>query len=298
MTNQSVLITGGNSGLGLATAGQLGQRGYRPVITARDAARGQVALRELHDRYGVKAELLVLDLASFESICVCAAEYLDRYGPLSLLINNAGLALSDRRETAEGFEYTFGVNYLGPVLLTRLLLERIKVSAPARIVFLSSGAHVGARHGMDWDDLDRRRKYDSQAYCQAKLALIYYARELALRLREQQVSVFSVNPGFVATNFGLDGDASGLLRLFFKTGKAWMATPDEGARSTLFAALEPGLEAHSGAYIKDAQIAQPSRIALDEHAQKRMWQVTEELLAQTDKKTRPIRVRQESPERA
>jgi NAD(P)-dependent dehydrogenase (short-subunit alcohol dehydrogenase family) len=297
MANQTVLITGGNTGIGLATAGQLGQRGYQPIITSRNSTRGEAALRELQDRYGVKAQLLSLDLASFESICLCAEEVLDRHGPLSLLINNAGIALSERRETAEGFEYTFGVNYLGAVLLTRLLLERVKVSAPARIIFLSSAAHVGARQGMDWDDLDRRHKYDGQAYCQAKLALIYYARELAQRVRNDQISVFSVNPGFVATEFGMNGDISGWMSLLLKAGRPWMAAPDQGARSVVFAATEPGLEAHSGGYIKDSKIASPSGIALDEHAQKRMWQVTEQLFAQTDKKTRPIRVRQDTAER-
>jgi NAD(P)-dependent dehydrogenase (short-subunit alcohol dehydrogenase family) len=293
MTKPTVLITGANSGIGLASAGQLGQQGYKPVITARDPARGQAALATLRSRYGVEAELVLLDLASFASISACAAEVLRRFESLSLLINNAGLALSDRRETAEGFEYTFGVNYLGPVLLTRLLLERLKQSAPARILFLSSAAHVGARRGMEWDDLERRQRYDSQAYCQAKLALIYYARELAERLSGTQVSVFSINPGFVSTNFGMDGDAAGLLHLFFKLGKTWMATPDEGARSTLFAATQPGLEAHSGAYVDGGGIGKPSRIALEPEAQKHMWQVTEELLAQADRKTRPLRMRQE-----
>jgi NAD(P)-dependent dehydrogenase (short-subunit alcohol dehydrogenase family) len=296
MATQTVLITGGNSGLGLATAGQLGQRGYKPIITSRDPTRGEAALQALRTQYGVEAELLSLDLASFESIYACAAEYLDRYGPLSVLVNNAGLALSERRETAEGFEYTFGVNYLGPVLLTRLLLERIKVSAPSRIIFLSSGAHVGARHGMDWDDLDRGKKYDTQAYCQAKLALIYYARELSSHIPHHQVSVFSVNPGFVATNFGLQGDTTGAMKWFFKLGKAWMSTPDEGARSIVFAATEPGLEGYSGAYIENGRISKPSRIALDERAQARMWQVTEALMAQSDRKTRPIRVRREVAE--
>jgi len=280
MQGKTVLITGGNSGLGLATAGQLGKRGARVVITARDAERGQAALRELSERYAVKAELMQLDLASFASIHAFASEFLASHERLDVLINNAGLALSDRRETVDGFEYTWGVNYLGTVLLTKLLLDRLRACAPSRIVNLSSAAHVGARKGIDWDDLDRKRKYDGQAYCQAKLALIYYSRDLARELRGSGVSVYAVNPGFVATRFGQDGDASGFMKVFFSLGKYWMSTPDHGARTTVFAATEPGLETESGSYLDAGRVAKPSRIARDDAPIARLREVTERMLSE------------------
>ena len=279
MQGKTVLITGGNSGIGLATAGQLGQRGAHVVITSRDPERGQAAVRDIKQRYGVDVELMALDLASFASIRTFAAAFLATHARLDVLINNAGLALSDRRETAEGFEYVWGVNYLGTVLLTRLLLDRVKASAPARIVNLSSAAHVGARKGIDWDDLDRKRKYDGQAYCQAKLALIYYSRDLARELASSKVSVFAVNPGFVATGFGQDGDATGFMKVFFSFGKYWMSTPDKGARTTIFAATEPGLEEQSGAYLDGGRSAKPSRIARDDAPIAQLRELTERMLA-------------------
>jgi NAD(P)-dependent dehydrogenase (short-subunit alcohol dehydrogenase family) len=278
MRGKTVLVTGANSGIGLATAGQLGQRGARVVITARDLDRGQAAVTAIRERYGVEVELGLLDLASFGSIQRFAADFLRDQPALHVLINNAGLAISERRETENGFEYTWGVNYLGSVLLTDLLLERLKASAPSRVVYLSSAAHVGARKGLDFDDLDRRRKYDGQAYCQAKLALIYYARAQARQLAEAGVSVFSVNPGFVATRFGQDGDMKGFMAWFFRLGKHWMADPDRGARGSVFAASEPGLEAESGAYIDRGRVARPSSVAQDDAAIPRLLEITEAAL--------------------
>jgi len=279
MQGKTILITGGNSGIGLASAGQLAQRGARVVITSRDAARGRAAVDEIKQRYGADVELMALDLASFASIRGFADAFLASHPELHVLVNNAGLALSDRRETVEGFEYTWGVNYLGTVYLTRLLLERLRRSAPARIVNLSSAAHVGARKGIDFDDLARSHKYDGQAYCQAKLALIYYSRDLARSLRDAGVSVFSVNPGFVATGFGQDGDARGFMKTFFALGKYWMSSPDQGARTTVFAATEPGLEVHSGAYLERGRVAKSSRIARDDAPVAQLRAVTERMLA-------------------
>lgn len=279
MQGKTVLITGGNSGIGLASAGQLAQRGARVVITSRDLARGQAAVAEIKRRYSADVELMELDLASFASIHACADAFLASHPELHILINNAGLALSDRRETREGFEYTWGVNYLGTVYLTRLLLDRLKQCAPARIINLSSAAHVGARKGLDFSDLDRKRKYDGQAYCQAKLALIYYSRDLAAKLKADGISVFSVNPGFVATGFGQDGDATGMMKMFFALGKYWMADSDRGARTTIFAATEPGLEAHSGAYLDSGRVAKPSRLARDDGPIAQLASVTESMLA-------------------
>jgi len=282
MQGKTVLITGGNCGIGLATAGALGKLGARVVIASRDEARGRRAITELHAEYGVDAELIQLDLASFDSIHRGAERFLARHAQLDVLINNAGLALSGRRETEDGFEYVLGVNHLGHFLLTNLLLERLKQSAPSRIVNLSSAAHVGARKGIDWEDLQRQKKYDGQSYCQAKLGTIYYSRILARRLEDSNVSVFAVNPGFVTTRFGKDGDATGMMKLFYKLGDFWMAKADHGARTSVYAAADPDALQHNGGYLENCAAKKPLPIALDDAQAERFWRVSEELVAEAE----------------
>ncbi len=173
MQDKIVLITGANTGIGKATAAALASKGAQVIITSRDLARGEQAAADIHQATGKRVDLVQLDLASFESIRQCAQQVLDNYPRLDVLINNAGLNLSKRQETEEGFEYILGVNHIGPFLLTDLLLDRLKASAPARIINLASAAHVGARKGIQWDDLQRTKKYGGMAYCEAKLGTIY-----------------------------------------------------------------------------------------------------------------------------
>src|SRR5947209_860621 len=146
MSGKTVVITGGNSGIGFETAAALAGVGAEVVITARDAAKGEQATKEVASRHpGASVDLVVFDLGSLASVRDGAKQILDKCPRIDVLINNAGLVLSDRRETVDGFETTFAVNHLGHFLLTDLLLDRIKASAPARIINVSSTAHKGAR---------------------------------------------------------------------------------------------------------------------------------------------------------
>jgi NAD(P)-dependent dehydrogenase (short-subunit alcohol dehydrogenase family) len=276
MSGKTILLTGGNSGIGLCTAGQLAQKGARVVITARSNEKARKAQHDIKARYGQDVEMMLLHLDDFDSIRQCAATFLSKYERLDVLINNAGLNTSDRRETKQGFEYVLGVNHVGPFLFTNLLLDRLKSSAPARIVCLSSAAHMGARKGMNWDDLQRRKKFNGQAYCQVKLGTIYWVQELAKRYAASNITAYAVNPRLVATNFAQDGDTSGLQRLFFALGKYWMLTPDEGARTITWAASEPGIENLSGQYFQDCAPRKPSRFALDSASATRWWDLSEQ----------------------
>ena len=155
-----VIITGGNTGIGKEAAVGLAGLGARVVITSRNEERGRSARQEIAERSGNDSvEVMSLDLASFTSIRSFAADVLDRFDHVDVLVNNAGLILHHRAETQEGFEETFGVNHLGHFLLTDLLLERLRASAPARVVVVSSDAHKGARQGLDFDDLQAEHKY-------------------------------------------------------------------------------------------------------------------------------------------
>ncbi len=275
MSGKTILLTGGNSGIGLCAAGQLAQKGAKVVITTRSTEKGEQAQREIKSRYGHDVEYLLLHLDDFESIRNCATAFLSQHERLDVLINNAGLNTSDRRETKQGFEYVLGVNHIGPFLFTNLLLDRLKSSAPSRIVCLSSAGHMGARKGMSWDDLQRLKKFNGQAYCQVKLGTIYWVQELAKRYAADKITAYAVNPRLVATNFAQDGDTSGLQRLFFTLGKYWMLTPEEGARTITWAASEPGIENLSGQYVQDCAPRKPSRFALDPASAERWWNLSE-----------------------
>src|SRR5437764_4442373 len=160
MAGKVVVITGGNTGIGKEAAVGLAGLGAHVVITSRNEERGRSARQEIAERSGNDSvEVMSLDLASFTSIRSFAADVLDRFDHLDVLVNNAGLILYRRAETQDGFEETFGVNHLGPFLLTDLLLERLRASAPARVVVVSSAAHKSARRGPDFDDLQAERKY-------------------------------------------------------------------------------------------------------------------------------------------
>ena len=283
ISGKSVLITGGNCGIGYATALELARRGAKVTITARDPRRGAEALETLRAAAPQGAvEAVSLDLAQFASIKACAEEILARQSPLRVLINNAGLVQSKRSVTAEGFETTFGVNHLGPFYLTSLLLERLQASAPARVITVASKAYTMAGpRGLDFDDLQNRRRYDAlQAYGRSKLANIYFAQELARRLAGSGVTSNVLHPGVVASRFGRDGDMSGPVGWMTWLILALGLSPASGARTSLHLATAPELSEVSGQYFRRSRPAKLRRIARDREAAGRLWAVSEALVEQ------------------
>lgn len=278
MQGKHVLITGGNTGIGKATAIELARRGAAVTITSRDPARGEAALADIQRQSGSGAvELQRLDLASLADVRRFAAEYLAGHPRLDVLVCNAGLILTDRSETVDGFETTFGVNHLGHFLLTHLMLDRLKESAPARIVVLSSDAHRMAR-GLDFDDLQSRRGYRGiMVYARSKLANALFVLELAERLRGTGVTVNAVHPGVVRSGFALDGDTRGLYPFFVNLAGRFMLTPEQGALTSIHCATAPELEATSGMYFAKSRLRRPAQAALDRGAALRLWEVSEQL---------------------
>jgi len=279
-TQPIALVTGANSGVGKHTAIGLLRQGYRVLITSRNPQRGAEALAEIkrlseHD----EVECLPLDLSSFASIRECAQQVLSSVDRLDLLVNNAGLMLSDRQLTQEGFEMTFGVNHLGHFLLTSLLLDRIVASAPARIVNLSSDAHKGARKGLDWDDLQRTRGYKGMGvYCESKLANIYFTRELSRRLEGKGVTVNAVHPGVVRSGFAADGDVKGIFGALISLVRPFMLTESKGARTSLHVATSSELEGKTGGYYAKSRPASITAVAQDDEAAKRLWTLSEAMI--------------------
>jgi len=279
MQGKTVLITGGNTGIGKATAIALARMGAQVTITSRSPEKGEAALADIRQQAGSDTvECMRLDLASLANVRRFADEFLASHPRLDVLINNAGLVLSQRSETEDGFESTFGVNHVGHFLLTNLLLPRLKESAPARIVVLASDAHRGAIGGLDFEDLHARRSYRGiGVYCRSKLANLLFTVELDNRLRGTGVTVNAVHPGVVASEFGGSDDTSGFFGLVVKATRWAFLTPEKGARTSVHVASAPELEGVSGKYFMRSKVARSSRAAQDRGAALRLWEVSEQL---------------------
>jgi len=280
ISGKTVVITGGNSGIGRETALALSRRGAQVMITARAYEEGVSAARAIEAESGNPVGVVGLDLASFVSIRHCAAEIGERSQALHVLINNAGAVHTERRETREGFEMSLGVNHLGHFLLTQLLLAQLRASAPARVINVASAAHRRTRGGLDFEDIQSRRSYNGWlAYCRSKLANIYFTRCLARRLEGTGVTVNALHPGVVSTRFGADGDTRGLLQLGIRLIRPLALSAEAGARTTLYCASEPSLRDTSGAYFEKCRETPASTAARDPLAADRLWSLSEHWIA-------------------
>jgi NAD(P)-dependent dehydrogenase (short-subunit alcohol dehydrogenase family) len=278
---QVVIITGGNSGIGKETAVGLARMGATVVITARNPGRGAAAIDEIRRRSGNdSAQVMELDLADFATIRSFAAEFLDRFDRLDVLVNNAGGLLTERRVTEQGFEMAFGVNHLGHFLLTDLLLDRLSASAPSRIVPVASLAHRLARKGLAFDDLQSERHYRAMnAYAKSKLANILFTTELARRLDGTGVTVNCVHPGVVRSGFGSADDTSGFQRVSMVLGSPFFIGPAKGADSVIYLASSPQIDGPGGGYYVRRKLHRPSKAARDTVAARRLWDVSEALVS-------------------
>ena len=196
-----------------------------------------------------------------------------------MLVNNAGLVLTQRAETVDGFEATFATNHLGPFLLTNLLLDRIRASAPSRIVNVASTAHSTARGGISFDDLQSVQHYrPMRVYGQSKLANMLFTLELARRLEGSGVTANSLHPGTVRTGYGGDGDTRGLLAFGIKISSPFFLSPAKGARTSVYLASSPDVAGVNGEYFVNCKPKRPKPWAQDADAAKRLWQVSEQLV--------------------
>lgn len=269
LAGKTCLITGGNRGIGLATARGLAARGARVVIVARDQAAGEAAIADIQRTTGgEEAELLIADLSSQASIRTLAGEVLARYHRLHVLVNNAGVITHRRTLTVDGIETQFAVNHLAYFLLTNLLLARLRMSAPARIIILASDAHW--THRLDFDDLQLARRWRPvRAYARAKLANVLFAYELARRLGGTGVTVNCAHPGGVATK--LLASALPFPAISTPLIYRFAATPEQGADTPIYLAAAPELEDVSGKYFVKRKAVPSSAATYDYLAALRLW---------------------------
>jgi len=262
LNGRTFLVTGANTGIGRETARVLVVRGARVYLANRSREKTLPVLDEIaRESEGAQVEFLPLDLADLASVRACADAFLATGHPLHGLINNAGLA-GRRGMTDSGFELHFGTNHVGPFLLTALVLDRLRESAPARIVNVSSEAHYRAP-GIDFEAVRRPTKNLTgfPEYAVSKLANVLHAQELARRLDGDGVTTYALHPGVVASDIWrrVPWPVRSLM-------KRRMLSPEEGARTSLFCATSPDVAGESGQYYDDMRRRDPSASATPELA--------------------------------
>jgi NAD(P)-dependent dehydrogenase (short-subunit alcohol dehydrogenase family) len=284
MQNKICIVTGSNSGIGKETAVELAKKRATVVMVVRNKERGDKAQKEIVKRSGNNSvDLMICDLSSMKSIRQFAEEFKRKYKRLDVLVNNAGAVFNKREVTPEGFERTFAVNYLGPFLLTRELLDMLKSSAPSRIINVSSGLAKDGK--VDLDDLQSenitgKKSYSharSPFYANTKLMLILYTYELARRLQGSGVTANVLLPGFTATNLGRN---SGNLRssIMFKMVRPMQQSAKKGAETSIYLSSSDEVKGITGKCFEKMKEKSTCPVSYDEDLQRRLWIKTESLL--------------------
>jgi retinol dehydrogenase 12 len=275
MTGKVCLVTGATSGIGWETTRALAAKGATVALVGRDAGRTQKALDRIRATiHDARLESYLADLSSQEQVRRLAREFQSRYDRLDVLVNNAGAVFPKRTESVDGIEMTLALNHLAPFLLTNLLLDTLKASAPSRVVTVSSGAHIGAK--VNFDDLQLTHGYGTwRAYGQSKLMNLLFTRELARRLAGTGVTANALHPGFVSSDFG-KGEAA------FWTGaftlmRPFMISAEKGAQTAIYLASSPEVEGASGWYYVKCHPVTPSAEARDDATARRLWEVSDQL---------------------
>lgn len=274
MKNKVILVTGGTSGIGKVAATELARMGASVVIVGRNHGKTAAIVEEIRAQTdNIRVDGLVADLSSLAEVRKLAADFKKRYQRLDVLLNNAGAVFTQRQVSADGYEMTFALNHLNYFLLTNLLLDVLKASAPARIVNVSSGAHTGGR--LDFSDLQSEKYSSWKAYSNSKLANVYFTYELARRLQGTGVTVNALHPGFVATNFGVSN--GGFMQGIMKVAQLGAISPEKGAQTSIYLASSPEVEGVTGKYFSDKKETRSSAISYDEAIAAQLWDVSEKL---------------------
>jgi NAD(P)-dependent dehydrogenase (short-subunit alcohol dehydrogenase family) len=280
MRGRICVVTGATQGIGRVTARELARMGATVTIVARNAERGQAVLDEIRRDVGVgdRAGLVLADLSIMAEVRRAAAELRERHPRLHVLVNNAGAIHMTRKVTAEGLETTFATNHLSYFLLTKLLLPALEGGAAsgrkARVVSVASAAHLRAR--LDLEDLQVKRGYTAYtAYANSKLANILFTYELARRLEGKPITANCLHPGVIATGFGRNDP--GFFNFLVRLARPFLASPEKGARTTIYLASSPEIEGVSGKYFDRSRPIRSRRASYDRTLQRRLWEISESL---------------------
>lgn len=275
MRGKTVVITGATSGIGKVAAEKLAEMGARLVLIARDKSRGEETLARLRQvGPGASHSVHYADLSRVAEMKRVGAEIAAAEQRIDVLINNAGALFASRHVTEDGLELTFALNHMAYFLLTEGLRDRLRASAPARIINTASDAHKGQH--LDFNDLQSAKDYRGfRIYGRSKLCNILYTRELARRLAGTGVTANSLHPGFVATRFG--DESGGMLSFGVRVAKYFAITPEKGAETIVYLASSNDVAGVTGKYFYKCREATPTKEAQDDQAAGQLWAETEKL---------------------
>lgn len=264
LTGKTILITGATDGIGKETARQLAMMNAQVILHGRNPDKTKKVQKEIIiDSSNEKVDVLIADFSSMDQVRSLADQVISQYQHLEVLINNAGLYTTSKQTTSDGFELTFAVNHLSHFLLTNLLLDLVKASAPARIITVSSSAHFDA--DFDITDLNAEKNFNGwNAYSVSKLANLLFTFALARRLKGSGVTVNSLHPGFIKTN---------ILGKHFANQKP----VEEGAETPVYLASSPEVAEISGEYFERKQISPSSELSRNEPLQEKLWEISESM---------------------
>ena len=272
--NKIIMVTGANSGIGKGIVTDLAEKGMKVIMACRQQETGQASLDEIVELTGNDSlELMTVDLASLKSIRNFVKEFKLKYSKLHILINNAGVSVRNRRLSGDGFEMHMAVNFFGPFLMTNLLVDTIKASAPARIINVSSAMHKRAH--LDLDDLQIENGYGTwglSAYGKSKLAFNLFSMELMRKLDPNEVTVNIVHPGGIKSNIGREQPR------IYKVAMVFMRGPKKISKFINKLALSPEYEGVTGKYYSGTKEKKASKDTYDEDLAKKLWDKTVKLV--------------------
>lgn len=274
LIGKTAIVTGANSGMGMATARALLDEGATVVMLCRSEKRGKEAYEELTKDGNSRTYLILCDLGDYGSIRNFVKQVKAFFTRIDILVNNAGFISLDRQETREGLERQFGINHVGHFLLTTELLDMM--GEGSRIVNVASGAHKTGK--IHFDDINLHKGFNVfKAYSQSKLANVLFTRELARRVKDRGITVNCCHPGAVATNIGIDRD-TGFGRTVTRLLKPFFQTPAQGASTAIFLATDESVKDITGVYFYKCKIAKSSKRSKDMELAKRLFEFSEQLV--------------------
>lgn len=274
LNGKIAIVTGANSGMGMATTAALADMGATVIMLCRNEKRGKEAFDKLMEKSERKLDLMLCDLGDFSSIKDFTDTFRGKYKSLDILVNNAGFISLDRQITKDGLERQFGVNHIGHFLLTMRLVDLFL--SGGRIVNVASGAHKTGK--IHFDDINLTKHFNViKAYSQSKLANVLFTRELAKRLKSKGITVNCCHPGAVATNIGISRETgfgkriTGMLKPFFQT-------PEQGASTAIYLATSKEVSDITGEYFYKCKVAKSSKRSKDMELAKRLFEFSEQFL--------------------
>jgi NAD(P)-dependent dehydrogenase (short-subunit alcohol dehydrogenase family) len=276
LIGKTAIVTGANSGMGMATARALLDEGATVIMLCRSEKRGKEAYEKLLEDGNCRTYLILADLGDYDSIRNFTKQVKERFDKIDILVNNAGFIALDRQETKEGLERQFGINHVGHFLLTTELLDMM--GEGSRIVNVASGAHKTGK--IHFDDINLHKGFNVfKAYSQSKLANVLFTRELARRVKDRGIAVNCCHPGAVATNIGIDRE-TGFGKTVTRLLKPFFQTPEQGAATAIFLATDESVKDITGEYFYKCKVAKSSKRSKDMELAKRLFEFSEQLVQQ------------------